>query len=205
MAACDYYIAKTMAHVLGGTAIIAGTAYVSQKPSFPVALTEIILLFVSIFAIYSVKNHTISFIIFMFIATLFGHLLVNLFDKLKKQNLLTNVMIYSLGIFAGMTIVGLFDKGNFLKMGKYLFGALIGLLIAHIISLFIPDVESFNADKWLGLTGVVTFAILTSYDIQFLKKKAVLCSSPPNYPQEAMGLFVDLLNIFTHLAKYMQK
>lgn len=203
MAPCDYYIAKTMAHALGGAAVVSAMASFAPQPGLWFGLVEVVAMFVVIFAIQRVNNHGVSLFLFVAIAVLFGHLLTYLFDKLKKKQLLSIVALYSIGIFAGMTALGLYDKGNFLGIRSYLFAALFGLLFAHIISLFIPDVESFSTDKWLGLAGVGLFALYTASDIQVLKTHAKSCSSAPNYPKEAMELFLDLINIFTHMAKYM--
>lgn len=203
MAPCDYYIAKTMAHALGGAAIVSAMASFAPQPGLWLGLAEVVAMFVVIFAIQRVNNHSLSLFLFVLIAILFGHLLSYLFDKLKKDNLLTIVSLYSIGIFAGMTVLGIYDKGNFLGIRSYLFAALFGLLFANVISLFIPDVEAFNVDKWLGLAGVTLFALYTASDIQVLKTHAKSCSSAPNYPKEAMELFMDLINIFTHMAEYM--
>jgi FtsH-binding integral membrane protein len=50
------------------------------------------------------------------------------------------------------------------------------------------------------------FTIYIAYDTQIIKEKARTCKShlnrgvQPDYPKDSLGLFLDIINLFTYLA-----
>ena len=71
------------------------------------------------------------------------------------------------GVFGGMALFGYVTKRDLSGLGAILFGALIGLLIASIVFIFVGG-STFNLI--LGWAGVIIFAGLTAYDMQKLKR-----------------------------------
>ena len=100
-----------------------------------------------------------------------------------------------------MSLVGAFTKADLTKMGTYVFIALIGLLFAMLLNIFL---RSSTFDLIISLVGVVIFSALTAYDTQ----KIVKMSSDPRIQGQgselmnklsivgALSLYLDFLNLF---------
>ena len=73
------------------------------------------------------------------------------------------------GMFGVMALVGATTKRDLSKMGSILFMALIGLIIASLVNLFL---RSSGLDWIISLIGVVLFTALTAYDVQRVKRLA---------------------------------
>jgi uncharacterized protein len=65
------------------------------------------------------------------------------------------------GAFAGLSFVGLVTKRDLSAMGRFLVFALIGVIIASVVNLFL---RSTGLDWLVTLVGVLVFAGLTAYD-----------------------------------------
>ena len=67
-----------------------------------------------------------------------------------------------------------------------------------ISELFINDpVKRHTAFSWISRITVFLFAAFVGYDIQVLKENAKLCRGNPDYVKESVGLYLDILNLFT--------
>lgn len=108
------------------------------------------------------------------------------------------------GTFGAMTVFGLFTKRDLSAVGRFLFMALIGLIIATIVNIFVAS----TAFGWaLTYLGVLIFCGLTAYDTQKMKeilsqsegigqtnmmKIALMCS---------LTLYLDFINLFIYLLR----
>lgn len=106
------------------------------------------------------------------------------------------------GTFGVMSLTGLFIKRDLSRIGRFLFMALIGLIVATLVNYFMK-VEGLAI--LLNYLGVLIFCGLTAYDTQKMKeiltqsqdagsedmqKVALLCS---------LSLYLDFINLFLHL------
>jgi FtsH-binding integral membrane protein len=102
-----------------------------------------------------------------------------------------------------MTAVGFYDKQNLLGFGPYLLFGLLGLIIAEIVLMFVNE-SKFVFDL-VRFFGVAIFSVLTAYDVQILKQNAKFCKAlknagrDPDYPKESLGIFLDLVNLFSYI------
>jgi FtsH-binding integral membrane protein len=71
--------------------------------------------------------------------------------------------------FGAMTIVGYTTKTDLSKMGGLLFMALIGLIIASVVNIFVASSALYAL---VNYAGVLIFVGLTAYDTQWIKKNA---------------------------------
>jgi FtsH-binding integral membrane protein len=72
-------------------------------------------------------------------------------------------------MFAAMSVVGYTTQIDLSRLGSLLFMALIGLIVASIVNLFVAS----QALYWLvSYAGVVIFVGLTAYDTQWIKRNA---------------------------------
>ena len=109
------------------------------------------------------------------------------------------------GMFGVMALVGATTKRDLSKMGSILFMALIGLIIASLVNLFL---RSSGLDWIISLIGVVLFTALTAYDVQRVKR---LATETDLYDDtqvgrlaviSALSLYLDFINLFLYLLRF---
>ena len=109
------------------------------------------------------------------------------------------------GMFGVMALVGATTKRDLSKMGSILFMALIGLIIASLVNLFL---RSSGLDWIISLIGVVLFTALTAYDVQRVKR---LATESDLYDDtqvgrlaviSALSLYLDFINLFLYLLRF---
>jgi len=108
------------------------------------------------------------------------------------------------GTFGAMSLVGLFIKRDLSGVGRFLFMALIGLIIATIVNMFVAS----SALSWaITYIGVFIFCGLTAYDSQ--KMKEILMQSSTFGEQNmlkiallcSLSLYLDFINLFLYLLR----
>ena len=109
------------------------------------------------------------------------------------------------GMFGVMALVGATTKRDLSKMGSILFMALIGLIIASLVNIFL---RSSGLEWIISLIGVVLFTALTAYDVQRVKR---LAAESDLYDDtqvgrlaviSALSLYLDFINLFLYLLRF---
>ena len=140
-----------------------------------------------LFILYSVVNGaTLSSIFFAFSVATIG-----------------KVFFITAGTFGAMALVGYTTKTDLTSMGKLLFMALLGIIIASVVNIF---VASSGLDLILSYVGVLVFVGLTAYDTQKIKQ---MCQSAPDAGETtqklaligALSLYLDFINLFLYLLR----
>ncbi len=140
-----------------------------------------------LFILYSVINGaTLSTIFFAFSVATIG-----------------KVFFITAGTFGAMALVGYTTKTDLTSMGKLLFMALLGIIIASVVNMF---VGSSGLDLILSYVGVLVFVGLTAYDTQKIKQ---MCQSAPDAGEStqklaligALSLYLDFINLFLYLLR----
>jgi FtsH-binding integral membrane protein len=105
------------------------------------------------------------------------------------------------GAFAGLSFVGLVTRRDLSAMGRFLVFALIGVIIASVVNLFL---RSTGLDWLITLVGVLVFAGLTAYDTQRLKELFRRGGATANLPLVgALTLYLDFINMFLFLLRIL--
>lgn len=108
------------------------------------------------------------------------------------------------GTFAAMAIVGTVTKKDLSSIGQILFMALIGLIIATIVNIFL---KSSMMSYIISYVGVAVFVGLTAYDAQKIKNLIHQYGtdlSDDNMKLALMGslsLYLDFINLFLYLLR----
>lgn len=140
-----------------------------------------------LFILYSVINGaTLSSIFFAFSVATIG-----------------KVFFITAGTFGAMALVGYTTKTDLTSMGKLLFMALLGIIIASVVNMF---VASSGLDLILSYVGVLVFVGLTAYDTQKIKQ---MCQAAPDAGESsqklaligALSLYLDFINLFIYLLR----
>jgi len=212
---CKYFIAKTFAHTAVGVGIAAVSAdnpvlfnALEDGLQSPVWATLLIFLasFILLWFIPGMSSNTpLKYVAAVSVAYLIGQLSGPLVERLDEQNILARTLFLATGVFVGMVAVGIYDKNNLLGFGPYLFGALIGLILAQLILIILVDTKTiqneqyFEGRKLLSFFGVALFSLFTAYDTQLVKLHARQCKKRGDYINESLGLFLDFVNLFQNL------
>lgn len=110
-------------------------------------------------------------------------------------------------LFAIMSVVGFTTDIDLTKMGSFLMMALIGLIVAMVVNIFLA---SSMLNFLISLIGVVIFTALTAYDTQNIKRMA----ASPEMQEDgslvakmsifgALSLYLNFINIFIFLLQLM--
>ena len=102
-----------------------------------------------------------------------------------------------------MALIGYTTKTDLSSMGKILFMALIGLIIATVVNIF---VKSSGLTMILSYVGVLIFVGLTAYDTQKIKQMLLQAPDAGEASQKiallgALSLYLDFINLFIYLLR----
>ena len=141
----------------------------------------------AMFILYSVLNGvTLSFIFLAYTMTS-----------------ITTVFFITAGTFAAMSLYGYFTKTDLSKMGQIMIMALIGLIIATIVTLF---VKSSGLTMIRSYVGVLIFVGLTAWDTQKIKEMLQMATDTGEAAQKialmgALSIYLDFINLFLYLLR----
>lgn len=120
---------------------------------------------------------------------------------------ITSVFFITAGTFATMALVGYTTKKDLTSMGRMLFMALVGLVIATVVNMFM---RSSGLDMILNYVGVLVFVGLTAYDTQKIKEQLMMADNMGEAAQKvalvgALTLYLDFINLFLYLLRILGK
>lgn len=118
------------------------------------------------------------------------------------------------GAFAGLSLWGYTTKKDISGWGSFLIMGMFGLIIASILNAFIG---SGVMSLVISVVGLLIFSALTAYDTQKLKSEYIAVSQArlhnpaiaQAYPLQkmvimgALELYLDFINMFLHLLRFM--
>ena len=145
------------------------------------------------------RNPTAGFVMLMILAIIYGFEFALLAGFYTGAQIGT-AFLSSAAVFGSIAIFGTFTKRDLNNVGSYMGAALIGLLVAMLVNMFLRNsVATFV----FSIIGVVIFTGLTAYDAQKMK------SIYNNYGSQvstnglavlgALQLYLDFINIFLFL------
>lgn len=149
---------------------------------------------------------TTATLMFVLYSVINGALLSYVFLAYTSSSVAT-VFFITAGTFAAMAFIGYTTKTDLTSMGKMLFMALIGLIIATIVNVF---VKSSGFDLILSYVGVLIFVGLTAYDSQKIKQMLLQAPDAGESAQKiallgALTLYLDFINLFLYLLRIFGK
>ena len=201
-----------MAAGLGLTAVVA--YWVSTQPQLMRQLFStgvMIILFIAELAlVYTVArairriNATTATILFMIYAALNG-LTLSIIVLLYAKAVIASAFVITAGMFGAMSLYGFITRTDLTRLGSLLFMALIGLIIASIVSIFWHPTMLTVLINYLG---VAIFVGLTAYDTQRLKTIAMQTGNDGALAARlaisgALALYLDFLNLFLFIVSIL--
>jgi hypothetical protein len=106
-------------------------------------------------------------------------------------------------VFGGAAVYGAVTKRDLTSMGAYLFMALIGLIVAGLVNLFL---QSSALSYVVSGIAVIVFTGLTAWDIQRIQRGDVAAWAGTMEKGAVMGafrLYLDFINLFFALLRLM--
>jgi FtsH-binding integral membrane protein len=133
--------------------------------------------------------------------------MLHLFAALMGLSFAMIFVVYSLGsiftafmgaavLFGVMSVYGYFTKRDLSGIGQMLFVALIAIIIASLINLFIGSTLFQMA---ISAIAIVIFLGFTAYDTQQIRESVSTDSGTAVEVCGALTLYLDFINLFIHL------
>lgn len=206
------YSWMSLALLLSGiTAFIVATSpflinlVFGNKIGFPLlAIGEIVLVWWLSASIRKISTMAAS-IAFLAYSVINGATLASIFYVFSLDSIIVVFLVSAL-MFIGMSLYGVFSKSDIMSFGRYFSMAIIGLIVASVINIFLKS-SGFN---WvISIVTVVIFTGLTAYDT----RKMILVSQQADGSDMfqkasiigALELYLDFINIFLALLRIFGK
>lgn len=154
-------------------------------------------------ALINKMSFTIATLMFILYSALNGVTLTPIF-LIYTQESIASTFFITAGTFTAMALIGTFTKRDLSSWGRFLLMALLGLIIASIVNIFVA-----SSPLYWGITfvGVVLFAALTAYDAQHIKKMLQFYGDEVNENTQkiallgSLSLYLDFINMFLYLLR----
>jgi uncharacterized protein len=208
------FLTRVFAWMFAGLAVTAASALViGANQSLLRTVTSNGALLIGIFVVQLALVVTLSALInrlsvpvavllFLLYAALNGVIFAFVFELYTRESIFTAFLITA-GMFGAVAVWGYTTKRDLSRLGTVLFMALIGLILATIVNVFVGGSTLY----WITTyAGVVIFAGLTAYDMQKLKAYAGAGEGGEDQEQRraiqgALALYLDFINLFLYLLR----
>ncbi|MBQ3875680.1 MAG: Bax inhibitor-1/YccA family protein, partial [Bacteroidaceae bacterium] len=143
-----------------------------------------------LFAVYSIINGVTLSLIFL----------------IYELGSIVSTFFITAGTFGAMAVVGSFLKKDLSFIGRFALMALIGLIIAGVVNIFMRS-EGFSFI--IAIIGVLVFTALTAYDAQKMKNLIAENGYEINENTQklaligALELYLDFVNLFLYLLRLL--
>ena len=121
---------------------------------------------------------------------------------------ITSTFFITAGTFGAMSLIGYSTGKDLSGMGRYLMFALIGIIIASVVNIFMAS----NGLQWIiSIIGVIIFVGLTAYDTQKIKQMFLVYGDDVNESTQKLALlgsltlYLDFINLFLYLLRFFGK
>ena len=206
----NVYIWMTLALVITGlTAMVTAKSEALMTFIFTNnwALIALMILQLGLVFYFSARLNRMSFstatAVFILYSAITGLTFSSIFVVFSMSSIATTFFITA-GMFATMALVGSFTKKDLSGIGKFALMALIGLIIAGIVNMFLRNAMM---DFIVSGIGVLVFAGLTAYDSQKIRQMLQMQSEINESTQKlallgSLSLYLDFINIFLYLLRF---
>ena len=198
--------------ISGLTALVVVETPAILSAIFANSLTMVVFFLVQfgIVIFFSARLHKLSFvtaaILYTIYAVMMGVTLSSVFLLYTMQSI-ASVFFITAGTFGAISLYGYTTKRDLSSWGSILFMALIGMIIATIVNIFLSSEMLY----WIiSYVGVLVFVGLTAYDTQRIKDMAHQVAADDDMGKKvalmgALMLYLDFVNLFLYLLRIFGK
>ena len=181
--------------------------YGSAMPLFVVAIATVGLVFALSSGIQRISAGVAS-ALFVIYSVLNG-LLCSGVLLLYAQESVYSAFFSTAGMFAVMSVYGLYTRRDLTSLGSFLYMGLTGLIISGLVKLF---VRSTMVEFVTSIVGILVFLGLTAFDTQMIRQMGEEIEDGEDGVMirkvailGALSLYLDFINIFLYLLRLFGK
>lgn len=196
-------ITGVTAYGVANSPAILNMIYSNQMVLWGLIIAELALVF-GISGMINRISLTTATLMFVAYSVLNGAMLSSIF-LVYTMSSIGQVFFITSATFGVMAFIGYTTKTDLTSMGKILFMALIGIIIATVVNIF---VGSTGLQTVISYLGVLIFVGLTAYDSQKIKQMLYDQEVADEGAQKlaligALTLYLDFINLFLYLLRIM--
>lgn len=182
---------------------LAYTIATSQGLFFGLIIAELALVF-GLSRFIDRMSFTIATALFGLYSALNGLTMSFIFLVYTESSIATTFFVTA-GTFGAMAAYGYFTKKDLSSWGSLLFMALIGLIIASVVNIFLGN---SILSLIISAVGVLIFVGLTAYDVQKIKMLFAGVHEDSDEVKKvsvlgALTLYLDFVNLFLYLLRLL--
>lgn len=175
--------------------------YSSKLTFFGLIIAELVLVFWLSARIYKLSLTTAT-LMFILYSVINGATLASIF-AVYSMSVIGQTFVVTAVTFGAMAVYGYFTKKDLTSWGRLLLMAVIGLIIAGIVNMFL---HNSTMDFVVSCLGVLIFVGLTAYDSQKIKQMLAMQTDMGETAQKvalmgALSLYLDFINLFLYLLR----
>ncbi|WP_243347134.1 Bax inhibitor-1/YccA family protein [Parabacteroides sp. FAFU027] len=194
-------ITAATAYVVSGSEAVLSLIFSSKVSFYVLLFAQLGLVWYLTASIQKLTLNTAS-ILFVIYSFLTGVTLSSIFVVYTSASI-ASTFVVTAATFGAMSLYGYYTKRDLTSWGNLLFMALLGLIIASVVNLFMNNETIY----WITTyAGVLIFVGLTAYDTQ--KIKALVSVEDNEQTQKlailgALSLYLDFINLFLYLLRFL--
>ncbi|MGL4856070.1 MAG: Bax inhibitor-1/YccA family protein [Plesiomonas sp.] len=201
---CGLLLTAFVAWYAASTPAVINFIFSSKITFFGLIIAQLALVFV-LSGMLQRLSGTMATSLFMLYSALTGLTLSSIFIAYTASSIAATFVVTA-GMFGAMSLYGYTTKRDLSGMGNMLFMALIGVVLASLVNMWLKS----DTLMWvITYIGVVLFVGLTAYDTQKLKILGEQISEDDheNFRKYAivgaLTLYLDFINLFLMLLRIM--
>lgn len=199
---CGLLLTAFVAWYASRTPVLLQFIFSSQITFFGLIIAQLALVFV-ISGMINRLSGAVATSLFMLYSSLTGLTLASIFIVYTASSI-ASTFVVTAGMFGAMTLYGYTTKRDLSRFGNLLFMALIGIVLASLVNIWLKSTAMMWAVTYIG---VLVFVGVTAYDTQKLKNMGAQLSLE-NKDQfrkysiiGALSLYLDFINLFLMLLR----
>ena len=204
---CNNYILNSYLYILLAILIVSNMVIIVDKnyQSLHYFFNFWILLAFSLGALFltltidprsTVLKHGAWLLLMLF----FGITAWPLYKRTKAANTFQSTLATTFSLVAFLTAIAFYNPNLIsLRMGPILVLSLVAGILLSVFSRLLASKKTFTMiDYYLSYGLIMIFSLFILYDTKKLQINAKKCVIP-NYINESLGIFIDILNLFSNI------
>lgn len=190
-------ISSIIAFLFGNNPELTALVISPQNKFTLLGVVSLILPIIIVFVMGALNDLNSKIMLFLFIlfSSIMGTTLSVIFLKYTIGSIM-QVLFVSALMFMIFGTYGYLTKRNLTSIGNMLFMALIGIIIASVVNIFIHNTVM---DFVISVVGVIVFVGLTAHDMQKIKESKG--TELKHIVAGALTLYLDFVNLFMFMLR----
>jgi FtsH-binding integral membrane protein len=199
---CGLLLTAFVAWFAARTPAVMELVFASRVTFFGLIIAQLALVFVLSGLVHKLSGATAT-ALFMLYSALTGVTMASIFLVYTYSSIASTFVVTG-GMFGVMSFYGYTTKRDLSRMGSLLFMALIGIVLASLVNIWLKSTPLMWAITYIG---VLVFVGLTAYDTQKLKNigEGIDVDDRENLRRYsilgALTLYLDFINLFLMLLR----